>query len=134
MYERIYLHIKEGRDYFNNVSRPGYAPYMYPHPLSVVGFTSDAGGAITEVPLGTPAPASPLPKDGINSPRTDIPTDPVPPPTTKPGDFNSDGAVNTLDFSLMVAVWNQSSPLHDLNKDGMVNSLDFSILVQHWTR
>jgi hypothetical protein len=26
-------HIKEGRDYFNNVKRPGYTPYTYPHPL-----------------------------------------------------------------------------------------------------
>jgi hypothetical protein len=59
---------------------------------------------------------------------------PPPPPTPLTGDFNHDGAVNTLDFSLMVAVWNQSSPIHDLNKDGMVNSLDFSILVQNWTR
>jgi hypothetical protein len=26
-------HIQPGRDYFNNVQRPGYAPYPYPHPL-----------------------------------------------------------------------------------------------------
>jgi hypothetical protein len=67
---------------------------------------------------------------------TTTPTQPTTPaiPTPLTGDFNRDGAVNTLDFSLMVAVWNQSSPPHDLNKDGMVNSLDFSILVQNWTR
>jgi hypothetical protein len=26
-------HIKEGRDFFNDTVRPGYAPYAYPHPL-----------------------------------------------------------------------------------------------------
>jgi hypothetical protein len=27
------IHIKEGRDFFNNVQKPGYTPYIYPHPL-----------------------------------------------------------------------------------------------------
>jgi hypothetical protein len=27
-------HVKAGRDYFNNVTRPGYVPYIYPHPLT----------------------------------------------------------------------------------------------------
>ena len=26
-------HLKSGRDYFNNVQKPGYIPYKYPHPL-----------------------------------------------------------------------------------------------------
>ena len=26
-------HIQPGRDYFNNVQKPGYSPYIYPHPL-----------------------------------------------------------------------------------------------------
>lgn len=29
-------HIKEGRDFFNETRRPGYAPYTYPHPLQGV--------------------------------------------------------------------------------------------------
>jgi hypothetical protein len=28
-------HIKEGRDFFNGVPKPGYVPYTYPHPLTV---------------------------------------------------------------------------------------------------
>jgi hypothetical protein len=27
-------HIKEGREYYNDTARPGYAPYEYPHPLT----------------------------------------------------------------------------------------------------
>lgn len=27
-------HIQPGRDYFNNVQKPGYTPYTYPHPLT----------------------------------------------------------------------------------------------------
>jgi hypothetical protein len=27
------IHIKENRDYYNNVERPNYTPYTYPHPL-----------------------------------------------------------------------------------------------------
>jgi hypothetical protein len=29
----VQAHIKEGRDYRNDTSRPDYAPYVYPHPL-----------------------------------------------------------------------------------------------------
>ncbi len=28
------VNVKTGRDYFNNVARPGYTPYIYPHPLT----------------------------------------------------------------------------------------------------
>jgi hypothetical protein len=27
-------HIQEGRDYYNDTPRPGYTPYVYPHPLT----------------------------------------------------------------------------------------------------
>lgn len=54
-------------------------------------------------------------------------------PTTLKGDFNSDGRVNSLDFSALQSKWNQASPPHDLNADGIVNTLDYSILVQNWT-
>lgn len=51
----------------------------------------------------------------------------------KPGDFNRDGAVNALDFSLLSGAWNQNNSTYDLNTDGIVNSLDYVIMVQNWT-
>jgi hypothetical protein len=30
----VQAHIKQGRDYHNDTSRPNYAPYVYPHPLA----------------------------------------------------------------------------------------------------
>jgi hypothetical protein len=56
------------------------------------------------------------------------------------GDFNSDGRVNLVDFS-MLAYW-YKRPLTDtfklleskqLNNDGKVDLVDFSILAFHWT-
>lgn len=29
------IHIQENRDYYNNIQKPGYVPYIYPHPLVV---------------------------------------------------------------------------------------------------
>jgi hypothetical protein len=33
--------IKEGRDFYNNTSKPGYQPYTYPHPLTTLAPPSD---------------------------------------------------------------------------------------------
>jgi hypothetical protein len=41
-------HMVEGRDYFNNIPKPGYTPFVYPHPLV-------SGGAVPP----TPAPRAP---------------------------------------------------------------------------
>ncbi len=60
-------------------------------------------------------------------------TPPVTPTTYKPGDFNRDGAVNALDFSLLSGAWNTNTSTYDLNSDGIVNSLDYVIMVQNWT-
>jgi hypothetical protein len=51
----------------------------------------------------------------------------------KPGDFNNDGAVNSLDYSLLAGAWNTNSATYDLNKDGTVNTLDYSIMARNWT-
>ncbi len=31
----VFDHIQENRDYYNDTQRPGYAPYEYPHPLTL---------------------------------------------------------------------------------------------------
>jgi hypothetical protein len=33
VYNGCGIHIKENRDYYNNISRTGYVPFVYPHPL-----------------------------------------------------------------------------------------------------
>ncbi len=60
-------------------------------------------------------------------------TPPVTSPTYKLGDFNKDGAVNALDFSLLSGAWNTNTSTYDLNSDGIVNTLDYVIMVQNWT-
>jgi hypothetical protein len=30
-------HLREGRDYFNDTPRPGYVPYVHPHPVAAIG-------------------------------------------------------------------------------------------------
>lgn len=48
------------------------------------------------------------------------------------GDLNGDGAVNSLDWSIMNAEWSKSSSLADINKDGRVNSLDWGYIRKNW--
>jgi len=48
-------------------------------------------------------------------------------------DFNKDGRVNLIDFSIMLYWWGKYNPCVDLNHDGIVNLPDFSILMYYWT-
>ncbi|MEK7606369.1 MAG: dockerin type I domain-containing protein [Patescibacteria group bacterium] len=51
------------------------------------------------------------------------------------GDFNKDGRVNLVDFSIL-AYWQGREGVpaaYDLNSDGVINLADFSILTYHWT-
>ena len=56
----------------------------------------------------------------------------------KSADFNRDGEVNSVDFSILLAFWQKQSPFKnpyvDINKDGKVNSVDFSILLYQWKK
>lgn len=51
-------------------------------------------------------------------------------------DFNNDGKVNSVDFSIMLFFWKAEPPFNnpfvDTNKDGRVDSVDFSILMYRW--
>lgn len=51
-------------------------------------------------------------------------------------DFNFDGKVNIIDFSIMMYWWGPKKPGNpcvDLNSDGKVDIIDFSILLYWWT-
>ncbi|MES2315756.1 MAG: dockerin type I domain-containing protein [Patescibacteria group bacterium] len=84
----------------------------------------DNWSANNTTPTSTPAP-SPAPTPA-----------PTPSPITVPlaGDLNNDNIVNSLDWSIMSAVWFTSNSAADLNHDGIVNSIDFSILNRNWFR
>src|SRR5436305_3746780 len=47
--------IKSGRDYFNRTPKPGYTPFVYPHPL-VSGVSSTPTPTPTPPPTPTPSP------------------------------------------------------------------------------
>ncbi|MGC9046815.1 MAG: InlB B-repeat-containing protein [Minisyncoccia bacterium] len=53
-------------------------------------------------------------------------------------DFNHDGIVNSVDFSILLYFWKTKPPFRnpyvDINKDGRVDSVDFSILLYQWGR
>lgn len=51
------------------------------------------------------------------------------------GDFNNDGRVNLVDFSIAAYWHGKPSPpaLVDLNSDGKIDLIDFSILAFYWT-
>ena len=53
-------------------------------------------------------------------------------------DFNRDGKVNSVDFSILLAFWQKQplfkNPYVDINKDNKVNSVDFSILLYQWKK
>jgi len=48
------------------------------------------------------------------------------------GDLNSDGIINSLDWSLLSSNWFTSNSSYDLSGDGFVNSLDWSIMSKNW--
>ena len=48
------------------------------------------------------------------------------------GDFNGDGIVNSVDWSIMNTKWFTADAFLDINRDGLVNSIDFSILNLNW--
>ena len=55
-------------------------------------------------------------------------------PALGAGDLNSDGIVNSLDWSIMRAAWAKSSASADINKDRTVNSVDWGYLRKNWLK
>jgi hypothetical protein len=49
------------------------------------------------------------------------------------GDLNCDGAINLVDFSILLFNWNTASAVADINGDGTVALSDFSIMLYNWT-
>jgi hypothetical protein len=65
-------------------------------------------------------------------------TPPVVPGNCRRADFNCDGKVNSIDFSILLYYWKSKPPFAnprvDINKDGKVDSVDFSIMLYEWDK
>jgi len=48
-------------------------------------------------------------------------------------DFNNDGRINIIDFSIFLCWWEKTNFQYDLNQNGIVDLPDFSILLSCWT-
>ena len=48
--ESDYPNIQSGRDFINGTVKPGYTPYTYPHPLTVVSNTSTNTSTNSPIP------------------------------------------------------------------------------------
>jgi len=48
-------------------------------------------------------------------------------------DFNDDGKINLVDFSIFLMWWEKTNSQYDLNQDGTVDLADLSIFLCYWT-
>jgi hypothetical protein len=55
-------------------------------------------------------------------------------PTLLAGDVNGDNSIDILDFFFVTGKWYQSDEVADYNRDGLVNALDFSIAGKNWMK
>lgn len=88
-------YVKEGRDWYNNTPKPGYAEYTYPHPLR----TTLGEGGPTPTPTPQPTP-SPTPSPSAT---------PTPTPQPSPPPPSSNTYRNWLD---QLGQWIEEHPAH----------------------
>ncbi len=71
------------------------------------------------------------------SPSQPAPVIPVPGQCSR-ADFNCDGKVNSIDFSILLYFWKSKPPFSnkyvDINKDAKIDSVDFSIMLFEWSK
>jgi len=88
-------------------------------------------GAVTPPP---PPPSGGGGGGGGGGPAAILP--PITAGSCNGADFNHDGIVNSIDFSILLFFWKTRptfrNPCVDINKDQQVNSVDFSILLYQW--
>jgi len=97
-------------------------------------FTAESG---TVTPPPPPPPPSPSPGGG-GGPAAAVIVPTLTACSSNGADFNGDGKVNSVDFSILLAFWQKQPPFKnpcvDINKDNKVNSVDFSILLYQWKK
>jgi hypothetical protein len=53
-----YPGIQQGRDFYNDTPKPGYTPFVYPHPLDISTYSSSGGGGTTNTNSGLQPPSN----------------------------------------------------------------------------
>ncbi len=89
----------------------------------------------TESPTASPS-ATPTPQPTTSPEPTQSPVISPSPTPKKIGDVNNDGAVNILDYGLVIEFYDQSGSNlpGDANHDGTVNILDFGLVIEFYDR
>ena len=116
---------------------PSPTPTSTPIPTPIPSLTPTP----TPTPVSTPTPSpttapTPTPKF-TPTPTPEVPTPtPIFPPSCAKIDFNGNGVVDILDWSLMVEMYGQTGEdlPGDFNGDGEVNILDVSIFMEIYNR
>lgn len=135
--------INPGDDFITNLALTANTPGTYffkvvvywstERSVAVKQFTA-VSEEISPTPTPTPAPGG----GGGGGGGGGVP---APTPTTIPAvyssaNFNNDGIVDSVDFSILLYFWKTQPPFRnsyvDINKDGQVNSVDFSIMLYQW--
>ncbi|HEV2693549.1 MAG TPA: hypothetical protein VG347_11695 [Verrucomicrobiae bacterium] len=62
-----FTQVQENRDFFNDTPKPGYTPFTYPHPLTLITNAVTVTNPIVTLPTNTPPPVNTLPPPtGLN--------------------------------------------------------------------
>lgn len=121
--------ILPGSDYFTDLSSTVNVSGNYWFHLEVQ-YGSDLSHASQSFSASTEIPTTSSRSGGGRSGRS------IKKNLCKGADFNYDGKVSLIDFSILLGFWKASPPFKnrcvDINRDLEVNSIDFSILLSQW--
>jgi hypothetical protein len=114
-----------------NSTVPSPGNYWFHVAVQYGSDSSQASQSFTAVTETTPPPPPPPPGGGGGGGSGGA-------PACVGADFNHDGRVDSVDFSIMLAYWGTSGPINnpcvDINGDKKIDSVDFSILLYQWGR
>jgi len=131
--------INPGEDWNTNLSAVASTAGTYYFKLVVYfGTESSSASRVFTIPQAGGGPGSGGGSGGGGggsaSPAVIIP--PADIVSCKGADFDKNGTVDSIDFSILLYFWKTSAPFGnpcvDINKDGKVDSVDFSIMLFEW--
>ena len=131
----VVISVHSANEIFNTVSTDKNGIYLYTldtSPLEIGDHTAKSktvqGDSVSDYGTALGFTVSQYGEPDNGNPNTKTTT------VTK-GDFNGDGSVGIIDYSILAYWYGKSNPpaKFDLNHDGFINLVDFSILAYYWT-